>query len=162
MAFKEDLSLMIIGLGCTQVVLRMPWLMKKIPHIDWVGKTISFTDEHIWKTTLSTKLTIAAQKDEVTLPPQYTDYIDVFCEKTFDILPLRWEFDHAINLKESFIPKIAQIYPLNPQEVDTCKDFVDKNLKTGRIRPQSHLKPPPSSLSKRRTENFTQYKITNT
>lgn len=52
--------------------------MKNNPHIDWVKKTISFNDEHIRKTTLSTELAIAAKKDEVILPPQYEDYTDVF------------------------------------------------------------------------------------
>ena len=71
---------MIIGLGRAQIVLGMPWLTKNNPHIDWVKKTILFDDEHICKTTLSTELAIAAQKDNVVLPPQYADYTDVFSE----------------------------------------------------------------------------------
>ena len=71
---------MIVGLGRAQIVLGMPWLMKNNPCIDWVKKTISFDNEHIRKTTLSTKLTIAAQKDNVILPPQYADYANVFSE----------------------------------------------------------------------------------
>ena len=31
--------------------------------------------------------------------------------------------------------KVAKIYPLNPQEVDACREFIEENLKTGRIRP---------------------------
>ena len=60
----------------------------------------------------------------------------------FDALPPRQDFNHAINLKESFVPKVAKIYPLNPQEEDTCKEFIEENLKTGRIRP---LKSPQAS-----------------
>ena len=78
---------MIVGLGRAQIVLGMPWVTKENPHIDWVKKTILFNDEHIRKTTLSTKLVIAAQKDNVILPPQYADYADIFSERTFDILP---------------------------------------------------------------------------
>ena len=114
--FEEDLSLMIVGLGRAQVVLGMPWLAKNNPQIDWVKKTISFDNEHIRKTTLSMELTIAAQKDDVVLPPQYADYTDVFSERTFDALPPQQDFDHAIDLKESFMPKVAKIYLLNPQE----------------------------------------------
>ena len=58
----------------------MPWLTKNNPHIDWVKKTILFNDEHIQKTTLSTELAIAAQKDDDVLPSQYADYADVFSE----------------------------------------------------------------------------------
>ena len=78
---------MIVGLGRAQVVLGMSWLTKNNPHIDWIKKTISFNDKHIQKTTLSTKLAIATQKNEVTLPPQYADFVDVFSEQTFNTLP---------------------------------------------------------------------------
>ena len=93
---------MIVGLGQPQVVLGMPWLTKHNPRIDWEKKTVILDDEHIRKTTLSTELAIAAPKDEVTLPSQYSTYADVFSEQTFDALPLRRDFDHAIDLKESF------------------------------------------------------------
>ena len=135
MAFEDDLSLMIVGLGWAQIVLGMPWLMKNNTHINWVKKTMSFDDEHIQKTTLSTELAIATQKDDVVLPTQYADYADVFSEQTFNTLPPWWDFNHTIELKESFIPKVAKIYPLNPQEVDACKEFIEGNLKMGWIRP---------------------------
>ena len=132
--FEEDLTLMIVGLGQAQIVLGMPWLTKNNPRIDWIKRTISLNNnEHIRKTTLSTELAIAAKKDEVTLPPQYNDYANVFSEQIFDALPPRHNFNHTINLKESFTPKVAKLYLLNPQELDACRDFVEENLKTGRI-----------------------------
>ena len=126
---------MIVGLGRAQVVLGMPWLMKNNPCINWVKKTISFNDEHIQKTTLSTELAIATQKNEVVLPLQYEDYADVFSKRTFDVLPPRQDFDHAIELKELFVPKVTKIYPLNPQEVEACQEFIEENLKMGWIQP---------------------------
>ena len=122
---------MIVGLGRAQVVLGMPWLTKNNPHIDWATKTISFLNEHIRKTTLSTELAIAAMKDEVVLPPQYSEYTDIFGEQMFSTLPPHRSFDHAIDLTSSFVPKVAKLYPLNPQEVDACKAFVEENLQTG-------------------------------
>ena len=86
-SFKDDLTLMIVGLGRSQIVLGMPWLMKHNPRIDWEKKTVTIDDEHIRKTTLSTELAIAAHKDEVTLPQQYSEYTDVFSKQTFDALP---------------------------------------------------------------------------
>ena len=38
-----------------------------------------------------------------------------------------------MELKESFVLKVAKIYPLNPWEADTCREFIEENLKTGRI-----------------------------
>ena len=140
--FKEDLTLMIVDIGRPQVVLGMPWLTKHNPHINWEKKTVTLNDEHIHKTTLSMELAIAAHKDEVTLPPQYSAYTNVFSEQTFNILPPRQDFDHAINLKESFTPKVAKLYPLNPEELAACQAFINENLKTGRIRP---LKSPQAS-----------------
>ena len=78
--FDDDLRLLITNLRQTQVILGMPWLQQKNPCINWVNRTIETDDEHIRKTTLSTELAIAAQKDEVTLPLQYTEYADVFSE----------------------------------------------------------------------------------
>ena len=131
--FEDNLTLMIVGLGRSQIVLGMPWLTKHNPQIDWEKKTVTLNDEHICKTTLSTELAITAHKDEVTLPHQYSEYADVFSEQTFDALPPRRDFDHAIDLKESFMPKVAKLYPLNPEELTACQAFIDENLKTGRI-----------------------------
>ena len=111
---------MTIGLGQSQVVLGMPWLTKHNPRIDWEKKTVTLDNEHICKTTLSTELAITAHKDEVMLPPQYSVYTDVFSEQTFDALPPQRDFDHAIELKESFTPKVAKLYPLNPEELAAC------------------------------------------
>ena len=124
---------MIVGLGQAQIVLGMLWLAKYNPRIDWVNKTVSVNDEHIRKTTLSTKLAIAANKDKVVLPPQYSEYTDVFGEQIFNTLPPCRDFDHAIDLKDSFILKVAKLYPLNPQELDTCTTFIKENLQTGQI-----------------------------
>ena len=78
---------MIVGLGQAQIVLGMLGLTKNNPCIDWVKKTISFDDEHIRKTTLSTELAIAAQQNDIILPPQYADYADIFSEQMFNTLP---------------------------------------------------------------------------
>ena len=63
--------------------------MKHNPHIDWEKKTVTLDAKHIRKTTLSMELAIATHKDEVTLPPQYSVYANVFSEQTFDTLPPR-------------------------------------------------------------------------
>jgi dUTP pyrophosphatase len=48
------------------------------------------------------------------VPEEYWEYADVFSKETFDELPARSEFDHAINLDESFTPKHARPFPLSP------------------------------------------------
>ena len=84
--------------------------------------------------TLSTTLTQEAQKGEVKLPPQYKEYAKVFNKPTKGQLPPRCPFDHGIDLKDTFIPKVAKSYPMNPKEMEVCKEFINKNLKSGKIR----------------------------
>ena len=92
---------------------------------------------HIQKLTLSTALAQAAEKVEQKLPPQYAKYAKVFDEPKGGELPPRRPFDHGIELKETFIPKVAQSYPMNPKELEACKVFIDEHLKSGKIR-KSH------------------------
>ena len=100
----------------------MLWLTKNNPHIDWATKTISFHNKHIRKTTLSTELAIAAIKDNVILPPQYSEYAEVFGEQMFNTLPPHQSFDHTIDLKDSFVPKVAKLYLLRLARVGTNVD----------------------------------------
>ena len=89
---------------------------------------------HIRKLTLSTALAQAAERVEQKLPPQYTKYTKVFDEPKGGELPPQRPFNHGIELKETFIPKVAKSYPMNPKETEACKAFIDKHLKSGKIR----------------------------
>ena len=89
---------------------------------------------HIRKLTLSTALAQAAGRVEQKLPPQYAKYAKVFDEPKEGELPPRQPFDHGIELKEAFFPKVAKSYPMNPKELEACKTFIDEHLKSGKIR----------------------------
>ena len=69
---------------------------------------------------LSTALDLAAaaakDKPEVTLPSEYAAFSKVFDEPTAGTLPPSQPYDHEINMKETFMPKIGKIYPLSPEE----------------------------------------------
>ena len=89
---------------------------------------------HIRKLTLSTALAQAAERVEQKLPLQYAKYAKVFDEPKGGELPPRRPFNHGIELKETFILKVAKSYPMNPKETEACKVFIDKHLKSGKIR----------------------------
>ena len=89
---------------------------------------------HIQKLTLSTALAQAAERVEQKLPPQYAKYAKVFEGPKGGELPPRQPFDHGIELKETFIPKVAKSYPMNPKEMEACKAFINEHLKSGKIR----------------------------
>ena len=91
--------------------------------------------EYLNKITLSTELAQASKTPDQKIPDWCSDLEDMFSEKTHNILPPHRPYDHAIDLKPSFVPKIAKVYPLNPKEQETCKAFIDEHLKTRRIVP---------------------------
>ena len=63
----------------------------------------------------------------------FKEYKDVFSEKTPMRLPPSQSYDHAIELKDSFVPQWAKAYPLNHIEHQACKEFIEKHLKIGKI-----------------------------
>ena len=92
-------------------------------------------DESIQKITLSTQLAQDAKVSKISLPAWCKDFEDVFSEKTYEVLPPHRPYDHTIDLKPSFVPKIAKVYPLNPKEKEACQAFIEEHLKTGCILP---------------------------
>jgi len=48
---------------------------------------------------------------------------------------MRKPWDHAINLKEDFIPKKGRIYLISRQEKEEMREFVKEQLRKGYIRP---------------------------
>ena len=84
-----------------------------LPQEEPLGKSIQ-------KITLSTQLTQDAQTTEISLPEWCKDFADVFSEKTYELLPPHHPYDHTINLKLLFVPKITKVYSLNPKENKAC------------------------------------------
>ena len=50
------------------------------------------------------------------IPRQYHRFLLVFDKKTAERLPARGVWDHAIKLKQDFVPKPSKTYPLSPAE----------------------------------------------
>jgi hypothetical protein len=69
------------------------------------------------------------------VPEEHWEYANVFSKETFDKLPARSEFDHAINLDKNFIPKHARPFLLSPREQKELDNFLKENLETGQINP---------------------------
>ena len=72
---------------------------------------------------------------KVPIPDFCTDFVDVFSKQTYNQLPPHRTFDHAIDLKDTFLPKITKVYSLNPAEKKAYKAFVKEHLKTGCVIP---------------------------
>ena len=88
-------------------------------------------NKQISKITISTQLAQAETPKDIPVPDFCSSFANVFSEQTYDILPPHCPFDHTIELKDSFIPKITKVYPLNPTEKEACKAFINEHLMTG-------------------------------
>ena len=93
------------------------------------------SEETIRKVTILTQIAQETKPTETTLPEWCKDFEDIFSEKSHKKLPPHRPYDHVIDLKPDFVPKIAKVYPLNPLKMETCRSFVEEHLKTGRIVP---------------------------
>jgi transposase InsO family protein len=69
------------------------------------------------------------------IPPELQDYAPVFEVQNSKIMPPRKETDHEIGLEEGSVPPHGPIYPLSQAELKVLREYLDENLKNGRIRP---------------------------
>ena len=85
--------------------------------------------------TTTIKLAIATEKakPKPSLPLEYTPYASVFLKEAMDHIPPSHPYDHEINLDKTFKSKISKVYSLSPEEQKVTEDFLDENLRTGKI-----------------------------
>src|SRR6201986_3733352 len=74
---------------------------------------------------------------EDMVPKEFHDFLDVFSKKRSERLPEHREWDLPIELEENAeLPK-GKLYQMSADELKALKEFVDKNLQKGYIRPSS-------------------------
>ena len=91
----------------------------------------------IRKTTIATELAKTKEQTKVTFPERYKKCLSVFSEEEAHQFPPSQNCNHKINLDNSFVPKVRKVFPLTPQEQKATEDFLEENLKLGRIRPSN-------------------------
>ncbi|KAJ3559362.1 hypothetical protein NM688_g396 [Phlebia brevispora] len=69
------------------------------------------------------------------VPGEYHDFVDVFTEENFQHLPEHRPWDHVIELLPDAKPYAGKIYSMTLDEQKALDEFLEENLKTGRIRP---------------------------
>ena len=72
--------------------------------------------------------------DEMVLR-RFHKYLKVFEKKDSERMLMRKVWDHAIDLREGFVPKKGKIYPLSRVEREEVQEFVKDQLRKGYIRP---------------------------
>jgi len=59
----------------------------------------------------------------------------VFGKKASKKMPTKKVWDHAIDIKEGFVPRKGNVYPLSREEREEVWKFIKKQLRKGYIRP---------------------------
>ena len=72
---------------------------------------------------------------EEMVPQRFHKYLKVFEKKDSEKMSTRKAWDHAIDLREGFVPKKGKIYLLSRVEREEVQEFVKDQLRKGYIRP---------------------------
>ena len=59
----------------------------------------------------------------------------MFGKKQSERMPMRKLWDHAIDVREEFVPRKGKVYPLSREERKEVREFVKEQLRKGYIRP---------------------------
>jgi hypothetical protein len=108
--------------------------IRTIPISTTTGKAIAT----LWINFYSNKAQQLAQevgqhKEKVKLPSYLKLYAATFDKGKAERMPETCPYNHAINLKENFVPQDCKVYSLSPMEEKEMNKFIDKNLCKGYI-----------------------------
>ena len=67
------------------------------------------------------------------VPPEYHRFADVFDKQRSRILSDHRPYDLTIRMDKDAIPPLGPIYSLSTLELQTLREFVEENIKTGAI-----------------------------
>ena len=73
------------------------------------------------------------EKVKKLVPERFHKWIKMFGKKQSERMPMRKLWDHAIDVKEGFMPRKGKVYPLSREEREKVREFVKKQLRKGYI-----------------------------
>ncbi|CCO35747.1 Retrotransposable element Tf2 155 kDa protein type 1 [Rhizoctonia solani AG-1 IB] len=124
---------LISPIGNHSAILGINWLEKEAPKINWSSRELSFP--------VATPETAAiAQEEEADesplkgIPEQYHVYAKVFGKEEFNKLPPHRHYNIGIELTEDG-PLNSPLYSMTDAKSLTLKEWLDSELKAGKIRP---------------------------
>jgi hypothetical protein len=134
-AWKGYVQFHIVELEDDDLVLGMPWLIQANPQIDWETKQFRFPKPK--KEGYYCRLAAVQEgEQESPLPEEYQEFAHVF-DKPEKALPEHAPWDHEIHFKEGTKIKNPPLYPLTHERSMMLKEYLDKNLDAGYMRPST-------------------------
>jgi len=67
------------------------------------------------------------------VPEKFHEWIKVFGKKQSERMLMRKVWDHAIDVKEGFVPRKGKVYPLLREEREEVREFIREQLRKGYI-----------------------------
>jgi len=67
------------------------------------------------------------------VPEKFHQWIKVFSKKQSERMLTRKVWDHAIEVKEGFVPRKGKVYPLSREEREKLREFIKEQLRKGYI-----------------------------
>jgi len=131
----ERIKVDICKLGRTKVILCMPWLAAHNPEIDWEKGEVKMTRCPPWCTQNKERrkekqrIRAAEQAVEELVPKRFWKWRKVFGKAESERMPVRKPWDHAIELKEGFVPRKGKLYSLSRDEREKVQAFVEDQLR---------------------------------
>jgi len=89
------------------------------------------------------EVAMSEEKAKKLVPGKFHKWIKVFGKKQSERMPMRKVWDHAIEVKEGFVPRKGKVYPLLREEREEVKEFVKEQLQKGYIQPLKSLQMAP-------------------
>ncbi len=146
----EKITLDIVNIKY-DIVLGIPWLQSHNPMINWKARTIEFSQcshgnekearstskvpfaKAIWVRPQG--MMLAGTSED--LPPEYQEFEEMFKEREGEAaLPEHKPWDHEIPIEDGKTPNhYGGLIPLSKKEEDFLKEYIEKHLAKGFIRP---------------------------
>ena len=73
------------------------------------------------------------EKVRKMVPQKFHRWLKVFEKAESERMPVRKPWDHAINLREDFIPRKGRTYLMLRKEKEEVREFVEEQLRKGYI-----------------------------
>ena len=73
------------------------------------------------------------EKVRKLMPEKFHQWIKVFGKKQSERILIRKVWDHAIEMKEGFMPRKGKVYPLSREEREEVREFIKEQLRKGYI-----------------------------
>ena len=137
----ERIRVDVCKLGRTKVILGMPWLAAHNPEIDWEKGEVKMTRCPPWCTQNKERkeekkrIRAAEQTVEELVLKRFWKWRKVFEKAEPERMPVRKPWDHAIELKEGFVPRKGKVYSLSRDKKEEVQAFMEDQLRKGYIRP---------------------------